>query len=123
MGDGGLRSRSSTAIIVCLLLACNRQTFQLKYVSARRVVIRKTPAGALLVSGGTIHSGACVERVDQRWRGSEVTLVVTLVAAKGPCSGEFFAMLPREEKPSSIKLGIAGSSDPDELGAVWTERR
>jgi hypothetical protein len=107
-------------VFLILLTACGRQHSVLKYASARRIVIKEQRPGQLLLSGMTIHSGSCVEEVRQERDGPVVTLVVKLVTARGPCSGEFFAVIPVGSSVNAIKLGIPKSSDPQELGVVWT---
>ena len=124
MGRGfRLRSISAAIAVSLFIAACIRHTAVLKYASLRAVKVRTVHERSLLISGGTIHSGSCVRSIEQPRSGSVVTLVVTLVPADGHCSGEFFAMIPVDKDLRAIKLGVPDSSDPTELGVVWTNER
>jgi hypothetical protein len=96
-----------------------RHTAVLKFASARRVEARQIRPNQLLVSGGSIHSGSCIQRTEQRRRGGEVTLIVTLMPANGHCSGEFFSVVNIDPKTDVVKLGVPESADPNELGIIW----
>lgn len=114
------RAEHAVVIVAALILAaCMRHSALLKYGSARNVTVRERRPGVLFVSGGTIHSGSCVDRVTQERDGTNVTIVVKLVPAKGPCAGEFFSLVSTSGV-NTINLGIPGSNDPKEFGPIWS---
>ncbi len=121
MGSRSESKRVSLIFFAVFLMSCMRHSALLKYASARRVTVKERRPGVLLISGGTIHSGSCIESVTQQRNGSEVTLVVKLVPANGHCSGEFFALVS-SHGTKTIKLGIPSSSDPQELDAIWNSK-
>src|SRR5258708_27544988 len=110
------------ASVPVFAVACARRPFLLKYASALRIVVTER-RDAVLIAGGTIHSGACVDRISQQRDGDAVTLVVSLIPADGRCSGEYFAMIEKRPNLSIIKLGVPGSNNPQELGVIWREPR
>ena len=113
--------RVSLIFFALFLASCTRHSAILRYASARHVVVQERRPGVLLVSGATIHSGSCIDSVSRQRNGAEVTLVVKLVPADGHCSGEFFALVS-SLGTKTIKLGIPNSSDPQELGMIWSSK-
>jgi len=118
----GLKLVSCLLVLFCTTM-CVRRTAVLKYASARRVSVKEIHGPALLISGGTIHSGSCISRVEQQRNGSAVTLLVRLVPADGHCSGEFFSVVSLDGTLNTVKLGIPNSRDPSELGVIWQRSR
>jgi hypothetical protein len=113
-------SKIALILLTASAIACgNGRPFLLKYGSARRISVREH-RNTLLISGATIHSGACVDTVKQQRKDGNVTLVVSLVPADGHCSGEYFVSVARAPDLQIVKLGIPGSQNPDELGVIWS---
>jgi hypothetical protein len=107
-------------LVLGALVACVRQHGTLQYGSAR-VAIKEVRPGSLMITGRTIHSGACVENVAQVREAGDLRIVVTMGPIKGRCLNEFFAMIHVDPNLQTISLGVPGGKRPQELGVVWSK--
>jgi hypothetical protein len=104
--------------VATLLAACHSRV--LRYQAAHHLTVDQTRyKDVLLVSGGSIHSGLCVQSVEQLRQGDVITLVVKLELADLRCPGSFFALIRRDPNLREVRLGVPGSSAAGDLGVVW----
>lgn len=112
-------SRAVNIVLLSLSLGCQREQFLVKYSSAR-VTLNQPGGDRIVISGHTIHSGACVDHVRQQREGDNLTIVVTMVPVRAKCLAEFHTVVTLDPTLRRISLGEPGAKDAQSYGVIWS---
>ena len=115
------RAKRLTWLVMLMVICGCAGRHVLRFEASRSVKVEERPR-SLFVRGGTIHSGLCIEYVEQRRTGAVVTLVVGLEPTNLHCSGEFFALISRDAGLREVRIGDPYGRQQGDLGVIWRKR-